>query len=53
MCSWGKLWTKDTKRPKNPTATSKELGGKTGCQEQKHHTVYAPPALHSTAPKSG
>ena len=35
MCSWGKLWTKDTKRPKNPTATSKELGGKTGCPEQK------------------
>ena len=21
MCRWGKFWTKDTKRPKNPTAT--------------------------------
>ena len=47
----GTNYGQDTKRPKkkNPTATSNELGGKTRCQEQKHHTVYAlPAALNST-----
>ena len=30
MFSWGKFWTKDTKRPKNPTATFEEPGAKAG-----------------------
>ena len=30
MHSWGKFWTKDTKRPKNPTATFEEPGAKAG-----------------------
>ena len=47
MHSWGKLWTKDTERPKkkkkkkNPNATFEEPGAKTGCQEQKQGTEHA------------
>ena len=42
--SWGKLWTKDAKRPKNPAATSEDPGAKTGCQEQKQVTEHLTPA---------
>ena len=52
ISSWEQIMDKiqkDQKKKKNPTATSNELGGKTRCQEQKHHTVYAlPAALNST-----
>ena len=42
-CSWGKFWTKDTKRPKkSPTATSEELGAKAGGPEEKQGTAHAP-----------
>ena len=37
------------KDPKNPTATSEELGARTGCREQKQGTAHAP--WHSTPPK--
>ena len=40
MHSWGKLGKKDTKRLKDPTATSEELGAKAQCQEQKQGTVH-------------
>ena len=43
MLSWGKFWTKGTKRP-NPTATSEEPGAKAG--------YYTCP-LHSTPPDAG
>ena len=42
MCTWGKFWTKDTKRPKNPTATFEEPGAKAG---------YCACPLHTTPPK--
>ena len=42
MCSWSKLWTKGTKRPRNSTTISEELGAKTGCWEQKQATEHAP-----------
>ena len=42
MRSWGKFWTKDTKQPKNPTATSEEPGAKAG---------YCPCPLHTAPPK--
>ena len=49
MCSWGKFWTKDTKRPKNPTATSEEPGAE---QKQgvgsKSRVLSMPPALNTT-----
>ena len=45
MCSWGRFWTKDTERPKNPSATFKELGIKKQSQEQKQGTAHAP--LHA------
>ena len=51
MCNWGKLWAKDTKSPKNPTATSEELGGKTGCLEQKQGTLHGPCTQYHTAYK--
>ena len=39
MCSWGKFWTKDTKRPKIPNATFEEPGAKAGyCA----HTLHTP-----------
>ena len=41
MCSWGKLRTKDTKRPKNLTVISEEPGIKTGCQVQKQGNEHA------------
>ena len=47
--SWSKCWTKDRKRPKNPTATFKEPGTKIGCREQKQGTKHAP--LNSTPPE--
>ena len=40
--SWDKFWTKDAKRPKNPTAASEELGAKPGCWEQKQGAAHAP-----------
>ena len=46
MRSWGKLWTKRYKRPKLSTATSAELGAKTGCLEQKQGTAHAPCIHH-------
>ena len=46
MRSQGKFWTKDTRRPKNPTAASEEPGVKTGCWEQKHGTEHAPCTPH-------
>ena len=42
MRSWGKFRTKDTKRPKNPTAAFEEPGAKAGDQEQKQGTAHAP-----------
>ena len=42
MCSWGKLWTKRYKRPKNSTATSEEPGAKVG---------YCACPLHLTPPE--
>ena len=41
---------KDTKRPKNPTATFEVPGAKTGCWQWKQGT-YCTCALHSTLPK--
>ena len=46
ICSWDKFCTKDTKRPKNPTATFEEPGAKAGGGEQKHGTVHAPCTQH-------
>ena len=46
MRSWGKFQTKDTKRPKNPTATFEEPGAKTGSWEQKQSTAHAPCTQH-------
>ena len=40
--SWGKFWTKDTKRPKNPTATFEDPRAKAG---------YCTCPLHTTPPK--
>ena len=40
------LDSKDTKRPKNPTATFEEPGAKKGCQEQKQSTEHAPCTQH-------
>ena len=40
MHSWGRFWTKDTKRPKNPTAIFEEPGAKAGyCTDPctQHH----------------
>ena len=48
-CAFGANSGQGTKRPKSPTATSEELGAKTGCREHKQGTVPAP--LHSTPPK--
>ena len=42
MCSLGKLWTKDTKRPKNPTASSEESRAK---------TVYCAWPLYTMSPE--
>ena len=39
MCSWGKFWTKDTKRPKNSAATSEE-------PREKQGTAYGPYTHH-------
>ena len=47
MCSWGKFWMKDTKGPKNPTATFEEPGAKAGGQEQKQ-VLRMPPAHNTT-----
>ena len=42
MHSWSHAWTERTKKTKiKPTATSKELGEKTGCWEQKQRTAHA------------
>ena len=49
MCSWGKFWTKDTKRPKNPTATFEVPGAKAGGWGAK--AGYCPCPLHTTPPK--
>ena len=46
MRNWGKFWAKIQKRPKHPTATSKELGAKIVCQEQKQGTAHAPCTQH-------
>ena len=46
MSSWDKFWTKDTKRPKSPTATFEELGANAGDREQKQGTVHAPCTHH-------
>ena len=35
MHSWGRFWTVDTKRPKNPTAVLKEPGAKAEGRKQK------------------
>ena len=44
--SWGKFWTKDTKRPENPTATFEEPGAKAGTK-----AGYCACPLHTTPPK--
>ena len=46
MCSWGKFWAKNRKKTKNPTATSKKLGAKILCREQKQGTSHAPCTQH-------
>ena len=47
LCAcWGKFWTKDKKRPKNPTAPFEEPGAKAGGQEQKQGTAHAPCTKH-------
>ena len=55
MCRWDKFGTKDTKRPKNSIATSKEPGTKTGCWEQNQDVgskirvlLHMPPAHNTT-----
>ena len=45
MRGWVKLWTR-YKETKNPTATSEELGAKTGCWEQTQGTVHASCTQH-------
>ena len=45
--SWCKFWTKGTKRPKNPTATSKEPGAKLSVRSKRG---YCACPLHSTPP---
>ena len=55
MGSWGKFWAKDTKGPKNATATSEEPGAKTGCRgANAGYCMPAgmPPALN-THPRRG
>ena len=42
MCRWDKFGIKDTKRPKNPIATSKQPGANTGCWEQNQGIAHAP-----------
>ena len=46
MRNWGKFWAKIQKRPKHPTATSKELGAKIVCREEKQGTAHAPCTQH-------
>jgi len=46
---WSKFWTKDTERPKNPTATFEKPGTEIECWEQKQGTEHAP--LNSTPPE--
>ena len=46
---WSNFWTKDTGRPKNPTATFEEPATKKGCQEQKQGTEHPP--LNSPPPE--
>ena len=48
MCTWGKFWTKDTKRPKNSTATFEDPGAKGEGQEQKNTVLRSPPAHNTT-----
>ena len=50
MPSWGKFWTKDTKRPKNPTVTSEEPQAKARGQEQKAGHCACP---QLTTPRKG
>ena len=47
-CSWGKLETKDTKSPKNPTATSEELGAKTVSGAKARYWTCS---FHTTPPQ--
>ena len=42
LSSWGKSWTTRYTETKNPPATYKEPGAKTGCQNQKQGPVHAP-----------
>ena len=46
MFSWGKLRTKDTKKPENPTATFEEPGAKAKGRQQRQGTAHAPCAHH-------
>ena len=48
MHSWGRFWTKDTKRPKNPTAIFEEPGAKAEGWEQSR-VSHRP--LHTAPPK--
>ena len=41
MCSWGKFWTKETKRPKSPTANFEEPGAKA-------ESCVMPPTLNTS-----
>ena len=47
MHIWGKFWTKDTKRPKNPVANFEEPGAKSGCGEQKQGAEQVPCTQHT------
>ena len=49
MHGWSKFWTKDTKRPGNPTDTSEEPGTKALNGKQKRGYWACP--LHTIPPK--
>ena len=50
MCSWDKFWTKDTKRPKNSTATSEQPEQK---QDVSSSRVRSMPPAHTAIREVG